>query len=208
VISLASPVVKDLDKLHRVEELWFEDDNLIIRAEDSLFRVSRGVLAARSPVFRAMLFGMPQPNPGNAVTMYGCPMIQLPHRAADVEYFLKAIFDSEFFLPPPEKSLFCVVLGVLRLAHEYDVKFLLKRALLHLETFYPSILEGDGVYDSDDESPAGAESSSAEESEPVINGCALAALQAASEVGALWNLPCIIYDCCTLDLNDMLDLPE
>ncbi|KAJ7457388.1 hypothetical protein FB451DRAFT_593976 [Mycena latifolia] len=214
VISLASTVVEESETLHRVEELWFQEDNLIIRAEDSLFRVSKGVLARRSPVFKEMLFGLPQPNANQVVTMYGCPVLQLPHAATSVEYFLKAIFDSEFFLPPPERSLFCVVVGVLRLAHDYGVKYLLRRALLHLETFYSSILDGERVYDPPEEFPEDADDEYPDdedpddESEPAVNGCPLVALQTASDVGALWNLPTIIYDCCTLDLGDLLDLPE
>jgi hypothetical protein len=40
---------------NRVPELWFEDDNLILHAENTVFRVSKGVLAAHSSVFRDML---------------------------------------------------------------------------------------------------------------------------------------------------------
>ncbi|KAJ7450077.1 hypothetical protein B0H11DRAFT_1877656 [Mycena galericulata] len=205
VISLASTIVES-ETLTRVEHLWFEEDNLIIRAEDSLFRVSKGVLAARSPVFKGMLFGLPRPNPAHIVTMYGCPVIQLHHSAADVEYFLRAIFDSEFFLPPPAKSFFWAVVGILRLAYEYDVKYLLRRALFHFETFYPSIIDGQRVYDDPPEDSS--EQDPADKPESSVNACVLVALQVASEVGALWNIPCIIYDCCTLELGAIVDLPE
>jgi hypothetical protein len=80
-----------------VEELWFEEDNLIIRAEDSLFRVSKGILAARSPVLKAMLFGPRQPSP-KTEEMYGCSVVELPHSARSVTHFLKAIFDSEYVM--------------------------------------------------------------------------------------------------------------
>ncbi|KAJ6535420.1 hypothetical protein B0H19DRAFT_1271190 [Mycena capillaripes] len=46
--------------LTRVPELWLEDDNLILSAENSLFRVSKGVLAARSSVCRDVL-AFPRP---------------------------------------------------------------------------------------------------------------------------------------------------
>lgn len=36
----------------------------------------------------------------------------------------------------------------------------------------------------------------------------LVALRVASEVGTLWNIPCIVYDCCTSDLASLLDLFE
>ncbi|KAJ7102721.1 hypothetical protein C8R44DRAFT_808425 [Mycena epipterygia] len=191
--SYCSTIVEDLN---RVEDLWFEEDNLIIRAENSIFRVSRGVLAARSPVFRSMLFDLPKPNPERTIIMYGCPVIQLRHSPEDVTYFLKAIFDSEFFLPPPAKSSFWAVLGVLRLAHDYDVHYLVKRALRHFETFFPSVLDGKRVY-----------VTIVEGSEPTVLSCdlVLAALQVGAEVGASWNLPSVIYECCTFSLADILD---
>ncbi|KAJ7666753.1 hypothetical protein DFH06DRAFT_1085908 [Mycena polygramma] len=200
VISVASTVVESEDNFTRVEELWFEEDNLIVRAEDTLFRVSKGILAARSPVLKAMLFGLPQPNPENMGRLYGCPVLELPHSARSVTNFLKAIFDSDFFLPPPEQSWFRIVVDILRLSHEYDVKYLFRRALFHFETYYPSVLDGDRVYDpvEDDDQP---------EPGPAHNGwCDLQTLIVASEVGAQWNIPCIIYDCCTLDLAALLSV--
>jgi hypothetical protein len=60
--SVASTIFEseiETSTLTRVEDLWFEEDNLIIRAEDSLICVSKGVLAARSPVLKALLFEAP-----------------------------------------------------------------------------------------------------------------------------------------------------
>ncbi|KAJ7666746.1 hypothetical protein DFH06DRAFT_1184667 [Mycena polygramma] len=169
------------DTLHRVAELWFEDDSLILRAEDSIFRISKGILMARSPVFKAMI-GLSH---SGQESMYGCPMIQLHHSAAEVTSFL-------FFMPPPAKASFEVVIGVLRLAHEYDVKYLLRRALVHFEAFFPSTLDGDCTYDQ------GCDSESA-------LSCNLVALRIALEVGAVWNLPSIMYECCTFSLAEILD---
>ncbi|KAJ6632217.1 hypothetical protein B0H10DRAFT_1976581 [Mycena sp. CBHHK59/15] len=189
VDSSASTAVNDL---HHVEELWFEDDTLILRAEDSLFRVSKGVLSARSPVMKAMFSGMPK---SGGDILYGCPVVDLHHSASDVTYFLKAIFDLDFFLPPPAESPFWVVIGVIRLAHEYNVRSLLRRGLMHLETFYPSVLDGQRAYDTIEEGS---------ERTRVLHRN-LVALQVASELGALWNLPRIIYECCTFSLTDILD---
>lgn len=44
----------------RVEDLWFNSDALVIRAERKLFRVTKSILAARSTVFRDMV-AFPQP---------------------------------------------------------------------------------------------------------------------------------------------------
>jgi hypothetical protein len=75
----------------RVEELWFSDGGLVVQAEQSLFRVSGGILAARSPVFKDMLSFT---QPPDAETIEGCPVVRLPDRAADITVFFRAIFDS------------------------------------------------------------------------------------------------------------------
>ncbi|KAJ7857819.1 hypothetical protein B0H14DRAFT_2578181 [Mycena olivaceomarginata] len=54
-LSTLEYINNDRTARNRVPELWFEDDNLILHAENTVFRVSKGVLAARSSVFRDML---------------------------------------------------------------------------------------------------------------------------------------------------------
>lgn len=78
----ASPVV----------DLWFEDGNLILKAEKSLFRIYGGLLAARSSVFKDML-AFPPPAEGNEM-FEGCPIVTVYDSAKDMNFFLKAVFDS------------------------------------------------------------------------------------------------------------------
>ena len=78
----------------RTQDLWFHDGNLILQAENTIFRVYGGFLAARSSVFRDM-FSFPPPEEGNA-KMDGCHIIALYDSAKDLAYFLRAIFDSRF----------------------------------------------------------------------------------------------------------------
>ncbi|KAJ7608847.1 hypothetical protein DFH06DRAFT_1247868 [Mycena polygramma] len=128
--------MNNTNTLKQVDGLWFSDDTLILRAEDSIFRVTKSILAARSPVFQA-LFDFPQPATDEDDVMEGRPLVRLHDSAADVEAFLRAIFDSSFFMPPPATASFHEALGILRLAHKYDVAYLYKRACLHLEAIYP-----------------------------------------------------------------------
>jgi hypothetical protein len=86
----------------RVQTLWFEDGNLIIKARLSLFRVYRGILAAQSVVFKDML-SFPQPS--ESETVEGCPVVVLQDSAEDALVFFRAIFDSGFvaFRVPMQK---------------------------------------------------------------------------------------------------------
>lgn len=77
----------------RVEDLWFFDANLILRAENTLFRIHSSLLAARSPVFRDMV-AFPQPSNAEGDIVDGNPVVRLHDSATEVEVFLRAIFDS------------------------------------------------------------------------------------------------------------------
>ncbi|KAJ7663670.1 hypothetical protein B0H17DRAFT_867480, partial [Mycena rosella] len=127
----------DADTLERVESLWFDDGNIVICAHNVLFRVFRGILAARSPVFAEML-AFPQAE--DAETIDGCPVLHLDDSAADTMYFLKAIFDYEFFAPYPAKTDFDAIHGILRLGQKYRVEPLRRRALQHLSSAHPTTL--------------------------------------------------------------------
>ena len=76
--------------LERVSELWFDDGTIILQAGTSIFRVYKGLLAARSPVFLDMI-SMPEPD--QMELMEGCPLVRLEDSAEDLEYFLRCIHD-------------------------------------------------------------------------------------------------------------------
>ncbi|KAJ7457722.1 hypothetical protein FB451DRAFT_1097886 [Mycena latifolia] len=120
----------DFESEHiRVQDLWFSNDTLIIKARQKIFRVSKSVLAARSAVFRDMV-AFSQPADSSDVELVDAsPVVSqaLHDSADDVEVFLRAIFDSSYFMPPPETVSLQVVLS-----HKYDVEYLHRRALKHL----------------------------------------------------------------------------
>ncbi|KAJ7132542.1 hypothetical protein C8R44DRAFT_774165 [Mycena epipterygia] len=163
-----------------VQNLWFKDCGLVLRAGDLVFRVSGEILAAKSPVFRDML-QIPQPVTGETVD--GCPVVHLPDDPTDTTVFLRAIFDSEFFEPYPARTDFNTIHGVLRLSHKYFVDYLRKRALLHLSSRFPSS-SVDGWMGS---TPA-SWSIEPDQLIPIIN--------LAREVSALWILPTVFYSLC------------
>jgi hypothetical protein len=77
----------------RAQELWFEDGTVVIQAGNSLYRVFRGILAARSPVFRDM-FQLPQPP--DCPLFEGCPVVQIWDSPTELTALLRAIFEPEF----------------------------------------------------------------------------------------------------------------
>ena len=83
----------DASQLTRCEELWFEDGTVVLRAEDTIFRVYRGVLCRQSSVFKD-LFEVPQP--ANGECYEGCPLVHMEATPAeDLRDILLAIHDVE-----------------------------------------------------------------------------------------------------------------
>ncbi|KAK6969106.1 hypothetical protein R3P38DRAFT_3147510 [Favolaschia claudopus] len=137
-IAGASPSTSpDSEELIRAEGLWFEDCGLIIRAENTLFRISRDFLAVQSPVFKDMLS---LPPPKSTEMIDGCPFVVLPDRAEDVTVFLKALIYYDFFLPHPGYATLPTVASVLKMSDKYQVDALRKRALVHLSSAFPTTL--------------------------------------------------------------------
>ncbi|KAK6981511.1 hypothetical protein R3P38DRAFT_3410811 [Favolaschia claudopus] len=173
--------------LIRVEDLWFPDHNLVLQAGNRLFRVSGGLLAARSPVFRDML-SIPQPESQH--TIDGCPVVVLHDSPVDAEYFVRAIFDSGFFERPPSPTSFPIVAGVLRLSTKYDVEYLQHRALLHLSVSLPRNLD---EFDSMPAHPFN------------LPNCEYALLKLVNELGVTWALPMCMYFAACFPVEAILD---
>ncbi|KAJ7879188.1 hypothetical protein B0H14DRAFT_3773705 [Mycena olivaceomarginata] len=131
------------------DNLWFSTDCRDTQSRDAYIPRLCGhfIIKAQSSVF-ADLFSPPQPcESADMETMEGHPVITLHDKAADVEVFLKAIFDSRpaSFMPPPSEIQFEDALAILRLSHKYDVGYLRRRALQHLGPIHPTTLaEYDG----------------------------------------------------------------
>ncbi|KAJ7147847.1 hypothetical protein C8R43DRAFT_1108194 [Mycena crocata] len=187
-------MIEDRPQATPVEELWFPRDTIVIRAEDKLFQVSRAILAARSTVFSDML-AFPQPTGGDNEVIDGNPVVQLHDSAADVTVFLRAIFDSSYFMPSPAPVELQVVLGVLRLSHKYDVVYLHRRALQHLvEEGWYSVTHDAQAIAHHIQCPSSAED--------MADSLAIAAV--ATEVGALWLIPWAYYMASRYPLADLI----
>ena len=78
--------------IKRSEKIWFDDGNLVVQAEQTQFRVHKGVLAKHSIFFRD-LKDVPQPDTTDA-SVDGCPVVVLQDEAEAVEYMLVVIYDT------------------------------------------------------------------------------------------------------------------
>ncbi|KAJ6592181.1 hypothetical protein DFH09DRAFT_1415107 [Mycena vulgaris] len=132
------------DLLHKEEALWFSAKVVVLKADTRIFRVFAAILKAQSSVF-ADMFTFPQPSSADTEIMEGFPVLKLHDNPDEIAVFLKAIFDSSFSMPPPAEPRFNDIMGILRLAHKYDVPYLRPRALEHLGTFNPNTTSRPGT---------------------------------------------------------------
>ena len=83
------------DGLSRHHDLWFEDGNVVLKAENTIYKLFRGILSKESPLFADML-SLPQGavvDPSN--TYDGCPLISFLERGEDMTCFLAALLDPK-----------------------------------------------------------------------------------------------------------------
>ncbi|KAJ7182417.1 hypothetical protein C8R43DRAFT_910924 [Mycena crocata] len=196
--STAQATQMDEDQVVRVKELWFSSDTLVIKAENMEFRVSKSLLAARSPVFSDMVT-FPQPVNGETTSedmIDGSPVVRLHDSGPAVQALLKAIFDSSYFMPPPVLVELQVVLDILRLSHKYDVQYLHNRALQHLAVRYG--MSSVSAYRAPQHKDHIIYPASGSKSLPQ-----LLIIAAATEVDALWLLPVAYYIASTHRKSDL-----
>lgn len=70
---------------------WFDDGNVVLIAEDTLFRVHRGILSHHSDVFRDM-FLFPQPEEYEQIER--CPVVHLSDTQRDLGILLGALYEG------------------------------------------------------------------------------------------------------------------
>ncbi|KAF7295884.1 hypothetical protein HMN09_01132100 [Mycena chlorophos] len=75
----------------RHPELWFADGTIVLQAENTQYRVYRGILERYSPILKAALENAPERKP-----VAGCPVFDLNDSVLDSTPFLLALFSPEY----------------------------------------------------------------------------------------------------------------
>ncbi|KAJ7127405.1 hypothetical protein C8R43DRAFT_1240370 [Mycena crocata] len=145
--------------MQQVLDLWFADDGLVTLPYLRFFNRREG----------------------GSDMIDGIPVVQLHDSPEDVEPFLRAIFYSRYEREG-RTSLRSLMNGILRLAHKYEVEYLFRRALFHLESLYPIDLIGYNNIGSH---------------HTMLN------FRGTAEVEATWLLPYAYYITAGVDLNTL-----
>lgn len=76
------------------DHAWLDDGNVVLQAENVLFKTLRSILCRESPVFRDM-FSMPQPQATQSDVYDGCPLVRMPDSAEELGLLLRVVFDAK-----------------------------------------------------------------------------------------------------------------
>ncbi|GJE92821.1 BTB domain-containing protein [Phanerochaete sordida] len=125
--------------LVRSEEVWFDDGNIVLQAEGTLFKVYRGILSRESPFFRDM-FSLPQTVDTVSDCYDGCPIIAVHDSPNEMKKFLSATHNYETHFNGHFDCVDYVI--ILRLATKYQAETLRRRIIEILQYVYPDSLDG------------------------------------------------------------------
>jgi hypothetical protein len=108
-----SDKTREDEELETHSDLWFEDGSVVLRAENTLFKVHISQLSRHSTFFRDM-FSLPQPptkgdsscgsspltsngdGNGKESRWDGCPLVYLHDKAEDVGNLITALYDGPY----------------------------------------------------------------------------------------------------------------
>ncbi|TDL16681.1 hypothetical protein BD410DRAFT_776883 [Rickenella mellea] len=127
-----------ITKRKRHLTLWFDDGNIILTTNASLFRVHRCLLSMNSPVFADML-SMPQPE--HVEDGYeGFPLVEISDNDTDFTHLLCFFYDHRYYQGGSETT-FEKISGLLRMSTKYQMDDLRDEVISHLAMAYPSTVK-------------------------------------------------------------------
>ncbi|EAU89406.1 hypothetical protein CC1G_07632 [Coprinopsis cinerea okayama7 len=173
-------------------EFYYSDGSIVLRVQNTLFKVHQSVLARHSDVFGGM-WDMPQPDGIELVD--GCPVVELQDDVKDFTDTLWAVYDSFHFdaldpLKSSLKDLLTFISGVLQVSTKYNMVKLRKKCISLLLVKFPNnfencaqLLQNQSKYDSPD---------------------IIRLIRLARRTNVLEVLPWAYYLCTHLSVNDIM----
>ncbi|TDL16713.1 hypothetical protein BD410DRAFT_698083, partial [Rickenella mellea] len=120
--------------------LWFNDGNIILTTDTSVFRVHRGILGMHSSVFDDT-FTLPQLCSDEVNPMFdGFPVVEICDADSDFTHLLHFFYDRRYYQRGTETT-FDIISGLLRMSTKYQLDGLRAEIISHLALAYPSTLE-------------------------------------------------------------------
>ncbi|TFK22912.1 hypothetical protein FA15DRAFT_643399 [Coprinopsis marcescibilis] len=126
----------------RSPSCWFEDGNIVIRAENTLFRVHKSILSIQSTVL-CDTFSVPQPMVHDPESeSEGCLVLEFnDDSSADWTHVLELIYYGLQLSQAHESPSFSAISAMIRLGHKYDFQALLSEGIKRFGNAFPCHLD-------------------------------------------------------------------
>ncbi|KAF9526624.1 hypothetical protein CPB83DRAFT_816709 [Crepidotus variabilis] len=118
---------------------WFDDGNVVLRAEQTLFRVHGALLARHSKIFKEM-FTVAQPDNSLETTLQSTPVFSLSDTVVDLEQLLFIFYDNVKALDKSDMT-YDMAAAMLRLGKKYQIDYLYEEAKIAFRKDYPTSLD-------------------------------------------------------------------
>ncbi|KDR79556.1 hypothetical protein GALMADRAFT_93475 [Galerina marginata CBS 339.88] len=118
----------------RSPNYWFNDGNIVIQAQNTQFRVYKGILARHSKVFCDM-FDLSQPDSEPLVE--GCALVHVSDAPQDWENIFSILYDNDMTHNSTEVFALPTLSSMLRLGRKYDFDKLYTAALERIKIEVP-----------------------------------------------------------------------
>lgn len=116
---------------------WFDDGNIVLQAEQTLFKVYKGILSRESEVFKTMI-SLPRFATLLESEKYeDSQLVILPDQAEDVATLLRAINDYSFLAGSQSSSVYA---SLLTLATKYQCTQLRREIMKPLTRAFPDVM--------------------------------------------------------------------
>ncbi|CAA7270521.1 unnamed protein product [Cyclocybe aegerita] len=181
------------DDYQKDSDLWHDDGNIHVRAETTIFRVHRSILAGRSLFFRDILYK----NTNHPSRENQDPLpLTLFEKDGDVKLMLLAIYNLNFIQNPLANVELKTAVSMLYLGFAYKIGLLFELALKHLSSLFPTTLE---KWDN----PSAATVIVPRSDEDFLSTLLQIVVHAAN-ARIWWLLPALLHSCCTHSLIDIV----
>ncbi|KAH7928727.1 hypothetical protein BV22DRAFT_1004316 [Leucogyrophana mollusca] len=164
------------------EDIWFDDGNIVLHVDKTIFRVHRSILAKHSSILRSML-SLPQPDNDQGKAL---PVIPLYDSAADAKELLMVLYNPFYF--SNARHSFGFLSGISRLSTKYDIPSLRGEAINQLKCIFPT------TFNAFEFMP----------SREAVESLAIRAVNLARETDCWEILPCAFYYCSRLPIPNIV----
>ncbi|KIM38500.1 hypothetical protein M413DRAFT_447727 [Hebeloma cylindrosporum] len=160
-------------------DIWFEDGNIILEVEKTLFKVHRSILATHSPVFKKIFDEQSQFYQSPTTV----PRLTCYDKAAHIKLLLQGVYNTTSFEGKTQCDHLKEAAGMIIMGGKYGVDFLFQRAVKNLSTIFPTTLD---KWDQHSQSLVNSLISVAEQVDLI---------HALTVARVTWILPAAVYGC-------------